>query len=1135
MSTRFIWSLALLAVVALTSVLPGTARAAERKPAVLVALMYAEQGRPWMTELQKQGYEVKVLGSPRELTWDLLKQFNVLIVADFPIDPEGTHPSSQVLWPQHETVWKETVARFVAEGGGVLALGSALGGDTVGGAGSRHLVNVLLAPAGGQVLFEKILDPKHSWTQPRKIGWQYGWTTNLGKSPLTEGLGAVYYPEQAFMYSPVTAPLKLGAQWQVLVRGMDAAASHAPSYPGAVHAPAFKEETPGTYPTAPPLVAVRQSGKGRMAVSGISHFMSLLWQGHPAAEDICISRGDGVTPSDLGKLLSNLYRWLAEPSLQSGALGGFAAPPAEAGKLPGDWGETKPIDWTQIRIGEQEQALAGMIGAHTVGGDGKGTVAEWAAAGKAAGLDWLAFTEDFREMTPEKWEKLRQDCKAATDDKFLAVPGVEIYDVMGNRWVQFGTSVRWWPKEWLSDDGKRIKDAQNFCLSQNLAPTTPICVKTNPSPPWMYRFLSTFAVFTGKGGETIDEALEGYLIDQEQEDELQPVAVNLMYDPAELAKSGKFYRTYLRCTPEQGRNWFNEPNWRPARSYVSNGPRIVAWDGFNLTRSTLGEYYVPGTERWAVRLKARAEAGLKEVRIYDGTQLYARYRPEGAECDLTIPGLHDRSRRLVAVVVDQQGGQAVTDCLLIVDFLGRLQMCSDRNNTMPNAIVKQEDGKVIMGVPATMQDKGRWPNLIARPMVDWYYMGLPGWDGAFGWSGFSATPSLALEGWKREGDYMGRTGSVVVGKDVVIQNWRMDNEYLPVKGGQTGAVINLTPYLPFKPLDPYTVEVREVALCKRAHDTSLTVVEGTLKFKRDVTFRTDTAESLQLAQMWPAPKPGEYDQFAFAMPGVRTIAGLLPPKEKPFGYAGPVPAGSYYAIYPCLTGSQGLMVLDEGYSMRVEGVDNWVRGFVSQDRRGETIKAGTVLPFRYLCLVGDYDGPATNAEFEWLRESLGITGKPAYEVTPQQGSVKGTRLWLDLQAAEGGFAGTMQKTTTRRLPQRVPIRVYGLNPNWSAAVWERKTKTLEPFGIGDGVGYASVDLDKGPADVYVGSLATCDQPELRLWVLEEGGKVRVIAQNPTDREMTTVVRAGKGYDRAGAWERKVTVKAGGVEEWVVGG
>lgn len=1103
-------------------------------PAMLVCLAYAEPGRPWQQGLEALGYQVKVLESPRQLTWDLLRQFNVLLVADWAVDPEGTRTDASILSPALLEVWKQAVDRFLAEGGGVLILGTPTQSDSTGGIGAKSLINELLEAYDGRMLFEQVMDPKHTYVQPRKISWRYCWTTSVAPHRATEGVRTIYYPNTAFMYSPVTAPLQVNEQWQVLVRAMDTAASHAASYPGAIHAPAFREETPGTYASAPPLVAVRQVGPGRLAVSGLSHYMSLLWQGHPAAEDICISRGDGITPSDTGKLLANLYRWLAEPSLADAKVGGYVAPPPEPLGIRSDWGAAEPIDWAKVSLGEQPQALVGMIGAHTKDGGGSGTVAEWVEAAKKAGLDWLAFTEDFAQLTPEKWEALREACRRATDDKFMAVPGIEIYDHGDNRWVQFGPNLRWWPAAWLTEDGKRVKDSQNFFISQALPPTAPICIKTNGHPPWSYRFLSAFAVFTAERGTVIDDALDGYLTVQEQEDECQPLAVNLMYDPADLSRASGFPRTYLRAPGLEGRKWFVEPGWRPWTSYISSGPRLLAWDGFNLTRSTLGEYYVPGTERWRVRLKTHAEAGLKEIRVYDGTGLYARYLPQGPEADLIIEGLHDKSRRLVAVITDQQGGQAVTPCLLIVDFLGRLQMCGDRNNTMPNSIVKGEEGKPTMYVPATMIDKGRWPLIGVRPAVDWYYLGLPGWDGGFGWSGFGAEPVVALEGWKREGFYFGRTGSVVAGKHFIIQNWRLENEYLPVSGSVPGT-LNLTPYIPFKPLEPYTAEVREVALIKRARDTSLVLIEGRLKFNRDVVLDPQARPTLQLGSMWPQPKPGEYDHFALVLPGVRTIAGLLPPKEKPFTFDGPVPPGSYFATYPCLTGAQALMVLDEGYALRVEGSDNWVRGYVNLNRPGEKMAAGTVLPYRFLCVVGDYNGPATNAEFEWVRESLGINGPPAYEVQTVQGKVLATKLFLDLEAEAGGFTGVLRKTTERRLPVRLPVRVYGLNPNWSAGVYDRPRQTLEPFGIGDGVGYVSVDLDQGPADVYIGNLATCDQPEMRLWVLEEGpSHVRVVAQNPTDRELTTTIKPGAGYTRVPAFARLVTVPAGGQIEFTVG-
>lgn len=116
---------------------------------------------------------------------------------------------------------------------------------------------------------------------------------------------------------------------------------------------------------------------------------------------------------------------------------------------------------------------------------------------------------------------------------------------------------------------------------------------------------------------------------------------------------------------------------------------------------------------------------------------------------------------------------------------------------------------------------------------------------------------------------------------------------------------------------------------------------------------------------------------------------------------------------------------------------------------------------------------------------MGIGGEPASEVPASQGRVRATRLSLDVDAAEGGFTGKLSKTTRRRLPVHLPVRVYELNPNRPAAVYHRTRNELVPFGISDGIGGASIDLDRGDADVWIGNLVTCDHPALRLTVLEE--------------------------------------------------
>ncbi len=130
-----------------------------------------------------------------------------------------------------------------------------------------------------------------------------------------------------------------------------------------------------------------------------------------------------------------------------------------------------------------------------------------------------------------------------------------------------------------------------------------------------------------------------------------------------------------------------------------------------------------------------------------------------------------------------------------------------------------------------------------------------------------------------------------------------------------------------------------------------------------------------------------------------------------------------------------------------------------------------------------------------------------------------------MEAQDGGFTGILSQA---RLPlSRLPIRVYGLNPHWSAAVWDRGKKELTPFGFSEGVGYASGNTRAGDLDVYIGSLATCNHPDLRLWVVEDRpGQITVTAHNPTDEEISAVVKRGAGYDRVPAFDKPVAVPAG---------
>ncbi len=1125
-----------LAALALAGFAALAAHAAEKQPAMLMHVCYFQQSPQWqqmfVKEMEAKGYRVQFLEEAEDLTWDLLRQFNVFVTGGFYYD--------YALRVSPDTVkrWGELLAGFAETGGGVLIL-SSVGGGYLTEEESEAQWRTLVGSFGLDFLVEQVLDPAHSYRQPRRLQSPFAWTTRITPHAATEGITTVYYPAGAVGYNPGTAPLRPQSDaWQVLVRGMDTAGTRAANW--ALHATYFYKDLPGSFPSAPPIVAVRDFGKGRVAAMGLHYLPCLLWQGHPLLDDIMLSRGDGQTPSDTGKLLTNLYRWLAEPSLASGQVGGWDGETAMVTEFPpGSLGSDRPFDWSRVRIPETPLSFPGVIGAHSAYSDGAGTVKEWVAAAKTAGLKWIVFTENFERLDQAKWERLVTECKQASSANFWVVPGLEVTDVGGNHWVQFHPNLPWLPPDLLDPTGKRVRVAQNFFFGSRGTgpPTGPCMVGKEGHPAWSLRYLNLFAVCTAEKGKPVDQALEAYLVKQEQEDEVMPMVVNRMFSPAEVgAQNSSVPLTYLYGPDTAAaRHWFEEPVWRTGKSYVSAGPRLLCWEAMNGNRASLGSYYLPGTERWRVRLKVQAEAGLKEVRIYDGTQLYARYLPREKEFDLSLEGLHDQSRRLVAIVTDQKGGQLVTPSLLLVDFLGRTQMCSDRNNTMPQVILQDTDGTPYLYPGAVMVDKGRPPSLAIHPSVPYYKVGLPASDGGTSWKGWDLPLQPAILDWSPGAGYYSRTVAPLVGMHFIVQRWDSRHEFLPIEG-HLRAILNVTPYLPYRELDLFDMDVRQLALIRRPDDMGLVLLEGCLTAKKAFTLAPDQPMSLPLAVVYATPKPGENDHLLLARPRQAGEGMLLPDPDKPFRYNDALPAGSVFACYPDYVGAQGIVFLDDGYSLQVEASRQGVRAQAYLSLPGRKLAPGDKLPFRLLCVLGGFNAPPESGEFQGLQESLGLTGAPAYRVELTQGTVTGTKLFLDLQAQEGGCLGQIRKTAAETFPCRLPVRVYGLNPNWSTAVYDRQRRELIPFGLMDGVGYTTLDLDRGPADVYVGNLVTCDQSELRLWVVEEGAdRVKVTAQNPTGKAITTTVMSGAGYNRVPAFTRAVTVPAGGQVEFVVDG
>ncbi len=183
--------------------------------------------------------------------------------------------------------------------------------------------------------------------------------------------------------------------------------------------------------TAPTLLAVREVGKGRLAALGITaEWIFESPSNCPPVEDM-LSRGHDGKPSNWLHLYANLFRWLAQPTLDAGKGGEPTMPsvllPPPANDALRGWADEmlKPRDWTKpaAAIDDQTQ-LHGLIGARSNYSGGKATVEEWVKSAKAAGLTTLVFLEPLEYTSEENFNKLKADCAKCSDDTFFACPGL---------------------------------------------------------------------------------------------------------------------------------------------------------------------------------------------------------------------------------------------------------------------------------------------------------------------------------------------------------------------------------------------------------------------------------------------------------------------------------------------------------------------------------------------------------------------------------------------------------------------------------------------------------------------------------------------------------------------------------------
>lgn len=687
----------LLLVLALTVSIRLTAEEAVKKPSILFCCpgenRYEYVGYDYLQELVKAGFAVDYLEGSAPLTWEKIRKFNVLFVYDFPpAGPDAESISSNFgMYPPWRREYFELLDRFVKAGGGVfLHYSPGWGGQAP---------NDLLKAWGLQFPLIYIKDQRVEAMTNLGHGNLCALTDQIQPSPVSEGVKWVWYPIEPHYCGAHTMPILVDQDWKVVMRAGKTAWTEIPVYDRGGLQPPKTALIPSDPIKDPVLFAIRDfTGGGRLAAIQTWHQFSIGSGMKWMYNNEILSKGLANRPSDYGKLLQNTYRWLAEPSLKSGELGGYVMDPSRVVETQLRPDAMKTGGYSEPVYKDEESLTAnppvsknpifrGLIGAQTSLSGGTGTVADFAKAAAEARLDYLVFLEEFAKLTPEKLKQLKAEVEKNRTETLRLFAGYKIKANTGNDLFVFGKNPIWPEDRMLVGKDKTTLNLQyqdekgqwtqgnpglDWCLTMG-DPKHECTVgyynftKTGRGLK-MYdlRVYSMAAIRTYEKGKLVEDMTDDYLTTIQSTAVPTPVSLNIVRSPEEMrqAIAKNQALTYaqaraLKLVFEDALRW--NCSYDGLNVFLSDGPIVKAWPKNARTLIFGAEPFVSGRSLSISPVQVTSEAGLKEIRIYDGKELFRRFVCNGAkefQATLFIPGVVYRNMALIAE--DVKGGAATT-------------------------------------------------------------------------------------------------------------------------------------------------------------------------------------------------------------------------------------------------------------------------------------------------------------------------------------------------------------------------------------------------------------------------------------------------------------------------------------------
>jgi len=1050
------------------------------------------------------------------------------------------------------------LARFVREGGGLFLQPRAV---RYPGDDDERYWNLVLERFGCEILHEGNYDKTRTFDGqplPGVIGkLQYWFTKAIKPHSATDGVRCLYLPLHDYGSWPGQPAMRYSADWEVIVAGEKEARSYKSGVPGDPNELDLAAD--GTYATAPPVVAVRQFGQGRILCFPLSPLHTGMNYGNPLWQHIVETRGDAKLgqPSDTLKLQLNACRWLAGPAQQAAGFGTVRPPPYKPVEFP------KSAEWDSCRFeaipaGETPAApgVRGIFGAHTGLSDGKGTVADYAAAAKAARLSVVVFNEPLEKLTAEALNQLKADCAAASGADFYACPGIEFSDGLGNRWAFWGEKVVY-PDTTFGDpyhrdkkftlwDGQRIHHYGEYAILCSFPPSALLDYKqlrANGAHPenlwWFYHY---FPLVYDHGKPVADNYGE-FLFGLRDLRWSAVASFTRITEPNEVAAAAQTFFTGFRDVPSAraALNTRCAAYWAAstAQQYASQGPRILSWSAFN-TQMEQNWRHTRGAQRVRLRFAVQSDAGIREVAVHDSDRgPIRRYLGQGAKVLVReFELVHDQQHYLTLEVTDGAGRRAFSHYLLVFCYKQGLFRCGDNLN--------------ILGATGMLWHPDRNEMFtMARQFHNGENFTLEGWDRG---GALCPMPRAFYEDLvyiRGVGPYPHReTLGVVPGRqmDVAISSYNFQVATMHMRflaqgydtaERPTPALCTIpkdlgeneyferthTIYAPEDRRDMYIVwNHRRRREGEQRYQGGFIWHEGEIRFKKDLTLTGQVPISLVFLEIPTDLEKGWGHSVVTTDADGVTRVGMLSQAGKTVRAQGRLRPGGYAAQMPSIVGHIGFFAppgSDFAYQYTLPG-----RLYIGLGRDGQDVKAGDRISYRFaICAFATEE--AGNASLEHTLRALNLAGgKDGYPVQMKAGELADATFFFTARAADGAVAFALG---SQKLTIDLPIRVQGVADNGCAAVYSSQRPWFRFVAVHDGTAYFQESIEAAN-DLWAGNVFLCDNPAVKLTLVVDGqadGKKPFLeAHNPTDAAITATLRSPAHAPLFGGIQERVTLPAG---------